>query len=310
LAPPSGGYGPDTSRFITEAWPDYTRPQSLNGWNYAFANPINMVDPTGHYGREVHYEVTLRLARQVSRSSCHNSQACVAADVVAQLIAQGNFHMDERPLAAFPPPFGYPELHFTDQPTARRNARAAVGLSEPYLMGAALHQVQDWYSHAKEGYQWPGTLGHLWSSVRAGCTGSGPCHRDPALIRAFYEEYRRDTVEAKLAELYPSVNLSTISDDKLIDLYLQEFTRPGDTERSIIGYGYDTDYFFGFTRRDQDMVRETEFWVRTFFTGLDRCTAERLITGYTQPSDTEIVNFLRSGEFQPDTPPGLPELAP
>ncbi len=42
-------YGGDTGRFTTrDVWPpDYTRPQSLNGWAYVEGNPINRLDPSG-----------------------------------------------------------------------------------------------------------------------------------------------------------------------------------------------------------------------------------------------------------------------
>jgi RHS repeat-associated protein len=43
----------DTSqgRFISrDTWPgDYNRPLSLNGWNYVEADPVNLVDPSGHF---------------------------------------------------------------------------------------------------------------------------------------------------------------------------------------------------------------------------------------------------------------------
>jgi RHS repeat-associated protein len=43
-------YSPATGRFLTEdSWRgDYTRPLSLNGWNYVEGNPVNRIDPTGH----------------------------------------------------------------------------------------------------------------------------------------------------------------------------------------------------------------------------------------------------------------------
>jgi RHS repeat-associated protein len=42
-------YSPATGRFLTQdSWQgDYTRPLSLNGWNYVEGNPINFVDPSG-----------------------------------------------------------------------------------------------------------------------------------------------------------------------------------------------------------------------------------------------------------------------
>ncbi|MCC6191225.1 MAG: hypothetical protein IT318_19560 [Anaerolineales bacterium] len=48
---PGAGYeAPDTSRLIADDWPsDYTRPQSLNRWAYVEGDPINRIDPSGHW---------------------------------------------------------------------------------------------------------------------------------------------------------------------------------------------------------------------------------------------------------------------
>ena len=42
-------YSPATGRFLTQdSWQgNYTRPLSLNRWNYVEGNPINFVDPSG-----------------------------------------------------------------------------------------------------------------------------------------------------------------------------------------------------------------------------------------------------------------------
>jgi RHS repeat-associated protein len=42
-------YTPQIGRFMSrDLWQgDYTRPLSLNGWNYGYANPINFTDPSG-----------------------------------------------------------------------------------------------------------------------------------------------------------------------------------------------------------------------------------------------------------------------
>ena len=42
-------YAPSMGRFLTQdAWEgEYTQPMSYNAWLYAYANPINLVDPTG-----------------------------------------------------------------------------------------------------------------------------------------------------------------------------------------------------------------------------------------------------------------------
>jgi len=162
-------------------------------------------------------------------------------------------------------------------------------------MGASLHQVQDWYSHWSEGYRW-WSGGHVADSYDAGCTGSGPCKRPPDLIEKFYREHPRTEVRSILVGRYGGSNLSNISDDKLIDLYLYTYTEPRSDPRS--DFGYDTDYFFGFTERDLTMSAETIYWILTFFSQLDPCRAAQLWLSYTPPSSDQVLDFLNTGSYR------------
>jgi RHS repeat-associated protein len=47
-------YAPTTGRFLTrDVWQgDYTRPLSLNGWNYVEGNPVRYTDPSGYLAKE------------------------------------------------------------------------------------------------------------------------------------------------------------------------------------------------------------------------------------------------------------------
>jgi hypothetical protein len=99
--------------------------------------------------------------------------------------------------------------------------------------------------------------------------------------------------------MYPGENLEQITVEKLIDLYLQTFTQPGDFERGPAGYGYDTDYFFGFTARDLNMKSETADWLAGFYWQLDPCSVQSLIVGYTPPDEVLILRFLQTGVYQP-----------
>ena len=42
-------YSPQTGRFVSrDTWQgDYTRPNSLNKWNYSYSNPVRYTDPSG-----------------------------------------------------------------------------------------------------------------------------------------------------------------------------------------------------------------------------------------------------------------------
>ncbi len=270
-----------------------TQPITLNRWGYAEANPIYFVDPSGYYGKRIHHDLSAEIAKNYGINSCHGL-VCALVDQIAEIIANGNQSVDEGSLQANP--FGgHPELHFQDHPIAERNAEAAIRANEPFLLGAALHQVQDWYSHWNEGYRWPDSLGHGIDSVAAGCIGIGDCRRPWQIIAQFYITH--PFVKSQLSQMYPGVNLNNITSDKLIDLYLYTFTKPGDDERGPLGYGYDTDYYFGFTARDENMKAETIDWISSFFFKLDPCYAQKYIPGYIQPEENSVLNYLITGEY-------------
>jgi hypothetical protein len=229
---------------------DANSPISYNAWLYADGNATNLIDPSGQYGEEVHYALTLAEANRIGRMTCHGL-VCALVESIAVTIANGDENVDKGIL--MPMPGGAPELHFRDLPEAQTIAGIAVALGEPYLVGGSLHMIQDWFSHYSEGYRWPGTLGHTADTLAAGCVPFLGCDRGTLLTRAFYRGHPSAKIQLSLA--YPGVNLNNISDDKLIDLYLYTFTNPGDVERGPIGYGYDTDHFFGFTNRDRGMIK-------------------------------------------------------
>ena len=290
-------YAPVLGRFVSrDSWEgDPKHPMSYNAWLYVAGNPINQVDPSGLYSQlDVHRNLTLTQARIWGRVSCRGA-ACGFVDWISELIALGDFYMDEEPLWA-DPRGGNPKLHFVDQPDVERNASQAVTLGEPHLLGASLHQAQDWYSHWNEGYRYPGTFGHGLDSARAGCRiEGGPCQRPDDTIQRFYKKHPRPEVEAQLAQRYSIAQFALVSDDKLIDLYMQEFTEPRAFERT--NYGYDTDYFFGFTDRDMTMTAETVYWIIRFFSELDPCRAESIWLDYDPPSPDQTIHFLETGEF-------------
>jgi RHS repeat-associated protein len=293
-------YASSQGRFISkDLWQgdDYL-PMSFNAWLYVYANPTNRIDPSGQYAKATHHDLTLELAYQNGMKSCHGL-VCALVHQISELIAAGNEHVDETILSA-DPRNPHPEIHFQDHPVAERNATSAISLNEPYLLGSALHQVQDWYTHWNEGYryQWPNELGHGLDSIRAGCwLGKEECSRPWQLVALFYANH--PFARAQLSQVYPEVYLNDVSADKLIDLYLETFTQPGDWDRGFLGYGFDTDYYFGFTARDSNMKSETSDWLALFFFQLDSCTAQNLVSGYSPPSDEAILDFLLTSDYRP-----------
>ncbi len=115
--------------------------------------------------------------------------------------------------------------------------------------------------------------------------------------------YGFDSTRSLLAQSYPQANLESISNDKLIDLYIQtrhDEGAPWDEIKELRnGYGYDTDYFFGFTSRDKRMLHETEHWLEEFFQQFDPCVGPSFVAGYSPPENDKIVDFLNSGKYTP-----------
>ena len=248
-------YAPGVGRFTQpDPWEgDRWQPVSLQPYPYASDNPVSRTDPSGLYDKdEVHFSLTLEIARSVlGHLGAYGTRS-------AWLIARGDWYMDT-PKVAY-----RQDLHFVDWPVAHANAERAIQMKHPYVFGAALHQVQDYFSHYYEGFRFPGE-GHLRYTV-----GERPFWT----IATFLREHPRSWVETQLSLLYPGIDFSgkdqaedgkpPFTDNELIDLYLREWrvglSRWEERER----YGYNTDRYFPHTYRDRQMEWETGHLVRLF----------------------------------------------
>ena len=293
-------YLPTYGRFLTKDVFEGTleTPNIFNKWLYAYANPLRYMDPTGLYGRDIHYGSrygTYHLAIVSGYTYCRG-KSCAYVPQIARIFAEADQGVDEGILTATP--FGgHPELHFQDMPIAERNANNAIyKYIDPYLFGSSLHQIQDWFSHWNEGFRYGFFQdGHGLSSAAAGFSPNG-YSRGARLIIKFYIDY--PNAKENLRNYYSGININAISADKLIDLYLTTFTRPGDYRRTIAGYGYDTDHFFGFTQRDQDMNAATKNWIDNFFMAIsdNPDCLENIIINYKKPSEQQVLDFLSTGD--------------
>jgi RHS repeat-associated protein len=228
---------------------DYRQPQSLHPYVYVRNDPQGRTDPTGRYDREeVHYGLTKRWALGITRPLLGS-----AGEYLAELISRGDRWMDVWPIAV------RQDLHFVGPGTASGNADTAIGLGNPYVFGATLHQVQDLFSHYYERYRFPGE-GHIRHSAQAEYL------RD---VSQFFDAHPRPWVEARLSAIYPGVDFSRdptgredhrppFADNELIDLYLREWPSERDT------YGYRTDDYYPHTYRDRQMEWETRRLVLGF----------------------------------------------
>lgn len=210
--------------------------------------------------------------------------------------------MDEWPIGHL-----HQEFHFVSKVEAWEDLEDVPtrGGDDPVLFGAALHELQDYWSHRFEGY----TLkagGHVFHSGKAGCNPiTGECRRSQRKVDEFYgtgeygnkdSEYTvgsRKEVEAELA--YLGADLSHLSDDRLIDLWLRESVLLGAKRDDYKNhYGYHTDAYFWFSIRDQMMLEDTREAIRWYYEQLrdDPCSSFNSLA-YTPPSNSKIVSFLQ-----------------
>ena len=182
------------------------------------------------------------------------------------------------------------EYHFETRTGAHADAVAAMHLADPSLFGAALHEIQDSYSHWDEGYTMPLGHGWHWLIVQSRNTvQSRASLHGGSLLSQFYREHPESELRMQLSTIYPSAEIARLSRDALVDLYLRTYTGPGSPERDR--FGYDTDLYFAFTSRDTEMRNETRGWLAAFAMSLDSCESDRILT-QRLPSVSEIRAFL------------------
>ena len=269
-----------------------------NLYLYAGANPVMYTDPSGKYHRYVHYDLTLKLAKRVGKMSCVG-ETCPYVELLSQIIASGNQHMDDSLfLSAAPWPWagGWAStmLHFADPMTVSRNVDAAIAHLDPFLFGATLHQLQDTYSHWREGY-----------NTQSGHGAHSIIERTRS-VSHFYEHNSITEIKTWLSQRYSLADINSVSENRLIDLYSQELGYDGLAYIQLVdmedpklvnlraNYGYEPDYYFGFTRRDVRMEEKTSRALGKFFRNfdLDECEMERFWLRYTYLTDQEIKDFL------------------
>jgi len=169
---------------------------------------------------------------------------------------------------------------------------------DPYLFGAALHGLQDYWSHTYEGYP-PVYPGHAIDSLNSGCIYND-CERLPNAVLAILlslwidGEIASPTHEALKSTLpYSSSELQGLSTSNLFDLWLRGQPGPAETRKAASWknrYGYDTDGYYPFTERDKSMRRDTKEALTQYFDMLNTielCLFD--IASYTPPTDEEIL---------------------
>ena len=197
---------------------------------------------------DVHYHLTKQWVLEVIGNRLGS-----AGVYVAELIARGNLFVDAYSLLALT---FYPFLHFSGWRMARWFVERAMGTGHPYVFGAALHQVQDWFTHRGEGYRFlTDGIAHYRHYIQY-------CLRTNRLLEKFFSNRPRAEVESLLSALYPGVAFDQFTDSELLDLYLREGRLATWEEREQ--YGYFSDRYYDHTCRDQAMKRWTQYLTRQF----------------------------------------------
>jgi RHS repeat-associated protein len=137
-------YKADIYRFLTKDpdGGDVREPLSLNSYLYCVDNPVNNVDPDGHWGSDLHYSMTLSIARAFKKLKKW-----------ATLIARGSWTIDFSILggAHFDIPFGGNDSRraFAEQKMSEAIWLAKQGLwsRAMFCLGQGVHAMQDVYAH-------------------------------------------------------------------------------------------------------------------------------------------------------------------
>lgn len=164
--------------------PNPANPQTYNRYSYVYNNPINLNDPTGHYGDDVHRDLTITIGQQawediasvlnvapqpwvVVQTNSSVALSYSAINASAYQIAMANIGTDYDPNTE---PFrnifeetitDYGQT-VTDEPTdyyhfiSRNEAESrliwAINNNDLDAFGRAMHSYQDTFSHIESGY--------------------------------------------------------------------------------------------------------------------------------------------------------------
>lgn len=139
-------YDASVGRFISEDPSGFTDGPNL--FAYVGGNPILFVDPSGGYGKDVHYYLTKYWAYQLGFSMNEAHELGIA-----------NQSLDEGLLNPFNP-FGGTQNHFRKLEDIIPDLEKAIANNDLKKFGKHLHQMQDSFSHA--GYNM-GTAGHVFA---------------------------------------------------------------------------------------------------------------------------------------------------
>lgn len=179
--------------------------------------------------------------------------------------------------AYFSPHKDNTQYHFRDLTTARITVDIAIMTHNPKAFAITLHTLQDWYAHWLEGYR----SGHQIHTQRAWRRNLDIDLQDD-FFKGFHYEYHdalyqvaspvpshpKEEVQRNVGLRNLGINVLTLSDGDLIDLYLRSDLPGSDPSRDIWKernhFGFDTDKYIEGSKRDRLMYEETAKYVDKF----------------------------------------------
>jgi RHS repeat-associated protein len=273
-------YDPATGRFLSkDTHPgDRQRPMTLNPYLYVLDNPVNAIDPTGLYHSEVHKDLTWSL---VFRSAGAYGFPRSTADRLANAISWADQWVDDSK-KLYSLPSACTECHFCPFAPTIRHVERAIESGNPYLFGASLHQLQDWFSHWNEGYTWEHAAHTALAKTRTWIKTQDffwGWHLGPPPNISPFPPHPRDQVIQDLRSRNPELDPSGLSDQDLIDLFLRrDFRDPNWRERveERSYFGLDPDKYVQGSQRDTTMEILTYYFIKQFLQHLveDPCAAD------------------------------------
>ncbi|MBN1536356.1 MAG: RHS repeat-associated core domain-containing protein [Anaerolineales bacterium] len=304
-------YNPAQGRFVSrDVWEgDEIKPLSYNSWVYAYSNPTNIIDPSGMYGIQVHYHLTRALVDYWASVIPISGIIIGNIENFGKVIGDWDQHVDQAPLLLPVNPLGIP-CHFMDYDHTIAHVEESISSRKIYLFGAALHQLQDYFSHWNEGYTIL-TGGHAWDSY---------INRSEDKLSDFFNGYHWDesvTPAIKIPSLYPAhpkedvirvvkkqnpslIINSQISDWQLIDLYLRNDNDDlsWTQKKDLRGYfGFNTDDNIPDSYREQLMKNTVDNYVHQFIQELqneEKCSIPLIDPNQAFPYIDTVDHEIRS----------------